>query len=148
MAKQDDYVKTALRLPPALHTSLSEAAAERGHSLNAEMVRRLDDSFSGKLDGDRQIEADALLKALRDTIAELGRNAYEREEALRDIGGDLKACTDVLPYADEEMIHRALKMMGDAGVSLQAEDTSDAKARLRTLYYLVTETVLRKKAQE
>ncbi|MFM0488037.1 Arc family DNA-binding protein [Paraburkholderia graminis] len=143
MAKQDEYVKTALRLPPGLHTSLSQAAAERGHSLNAEMVRRLDDSFSERMSDDRQIEVDALLKALRDTITELARNSYEREEALKEFGGDLKACTDALPLADEEMVRKALKMLGDAGVSLQADDTTDARARVRTLYYLITDTVLR-----
>jgi hypothetical protein len=45
MAKQDDYTKTALRLPRDLHQLLTEAAAQRGQSLNAEMVSRLLDSF-------------------------------------------------------------------------------------------------------
>lgn len=50
MAKQDDYVKTALRLPRALHASLTASAAERGHSLNTEMVARLQRSFEPQVD--------------------------------------------------------------------------------------------------
>ncbi|WP_261524023.1 Arc family DNA-binding protein [Burkholderia multivorans] len=42
---QDDYLKTALRLPRDLHQKLMEAAAANGNSLNAEMVRRLVQSF-------------------------------------------------------------------------------------------------------
>lgn len=41
MAKQDDYIKTALRIPRALHARLTEAAEARGRSLNAEFVARL-----------------------------------------------------------------------------------------------------------
>ena len=46
MAKQDDYTKTALRLPRDLHQILTESAAARGHSLNTEMVYRLEQSFA------------------------------------------------------------------------------------------------------
>lgn len=46
MAKQDDYTKTALRLPRDLHQMLTESAAARGHSLNTEMVYRLEQSFA------------------------------------------------------------------------------------------------------
>ena len=42
---QDDYQKTALRLPRDLHAGLHEAAIESGRSYNAEIVARLQASF-------------------------------------------------------------------------------------------------------
>ena len=45
---QDDYKKTALRLPPELHERLHEAATASGRSYNAEIVARLEDSFSAQ----------------------------------------------------------------------------------------------------
>lgn len=39
--KQQDFVKTALRIPAALHDKLKEAAEQNCHSLNAEMLARL-----------------------------------------------------------------------------------------------------------
>lgn len=43
---QDDYMKTALRLPRDLHAELMEAARERGRSFNSEVVARLHDSIA------------------------------------------------------------------------------------------------------
>lgn len=43
---QDDYKKTALRLPKELHESLHAAASSSGRSYNAEIVARLEESFS------------------------------------------------------------------------------------------------------
>lgn len=40
-AKQQDHIKTALRIPPQLHGQLVAAAEQNGHSLNAEMLARL-----------------------------------------------------------------------------------------------------------
>jgi hypothetical protein len=62
MAKQDEYVKTALRLPKEVHQSLTDAAAARGQSLNAEMVARLQDSF--KLSSGRMLDDDMLMSLL------------------------------------------------------------------------------------
>jgi predicted HicB family RNase H-like nuclease len=39
--KQQSYVKTALRIPQSLHETLKEAAKENDHSLNDEMLARL-----------------------------------------------------------------------------------------------------------
>lgn len=43
---QDDFQKTALRLPRDLHANLHEAAAQSGRSYNAEIVARLHASFN------------------------------------------------------------------------------------------------------
>lgn len=45
---QKDYVKTALRLPPDLHTALHEAAAEGERTYNGEIVSRLRSTFKAK----------------------------------------------------------------------------------------------------
>lgn len=41
MATQDDYIKTALRLPRDLHSRLLHSAEAKGRSLNAELIDRL-----------------------------------------------------------------------------------------------------------
>lgn len=45
---QQDFVKTALRLPPDLHAALHTAAAEQDRTYNAEIVNRLRSTFKGK----------------------------------------------------------------------------------------------------
>lgn len=42
--KQQDHIKTAVRIPPELHSELVAAAEQNGHSLNAEMLARLNAS--------------------------------------------------------------------------------------------------------
>lgn len=42
---QDDYQKTALRLPRDLHSKIVEAASVSGRSMNAEIVSRLEQSY-------------------------------------------------------------------------------------------------------
>lgn len=45
MGKQDEFIKTALRVPPDLHKQLHEAAAANNRTFNAEIVSRLQNSF-------------------------------------------------------------------------------------------------------
>ena len=137
MAKQDEYVKTALRLPPQLHASLSGAAAERGHSLNAEMVRRLDESFSGKIDDDRQVEITATLEGFRGVIKEIATREYERDDAVRAMGGDLqRVCKEVLPLIEDHILLTGfLEMLADVGTAMQVGDLTDAQGQLRAIYY-------------
>lgn len=42
---QDDFMKTALRLPRDLHTRLMESARNKGRSFNSELVARLAESL-------------------------------------------------------------------------------------------------------
>jgi|GEM_PF-3220172 len=48
MATQDDYIRTALRVPPELHTKIHESARENNRTFNAEIVARLEASFSSQ----------------------------------------------------------------------------------------------------
>lgn len=61
MANQDDYMKTALRLPRDLHAKLMGAAEATGKSLNAEMIARLEASFTGEADNAHLLVAIARL---------------------------------------------------------------------------------------
>lgn len=72
MAKQDDYIKTALRMPKALHARLTAQAEAKGRSLNAEFIASLD----GGIGSDLPLELKARLeleaeKTGRSFIAEL-----------------------------------------------------------------------------
>ncbi|MGI4847557.1 MAG: Arc family DNA-binding protein [Janthinobacterium lividum] len=40
--KQDDFIKTALRLPRDLHSEVQESAEKNGRSMNAEIIARLE----------------------------------------------------------------------------------------------------------
>lgn len=46
MATQDDYIRTALRVPPELHAQIHKAAKDSNRTFNAEIVARLEQSFS------------------------------------------------------------------------------------------------------
>jgi len=45
MATQDDYIRTALRVPPRLHAQIHEAARGNNRTFNAEIVARLQATF-------------------------------------------------------------------------------------------------------
>lgn len=45
MATQDDFIRTALRVPPDLHKQIHEAAEKSNRTFNAEIVARLQQSF-------------------------------------------------------------------------------------------------------
>ncbi|MGK5044930.1 Arc family DNA-binding protein [Janthinobacterium sp. GB4P2] len=47
MAKQDDYIKTALRMPKTLHARLAAQAEAKGRSLNAEFIACLELGLEG-----------------------------------------------------------------------------------------------------
>jgi hypothetical protein len=42
---QDDYIRTALRVPPDLHARLHAAAERAGRTFNAEIITRLNETF-------------------------------------------------------------------------------------------------------
>lgn len=47
--KQQSYVKTAIRIPQELHLDLTRAAKENDHSLNDEMLARLNTTLLGEI---------------------------------------------------------------------------------------------------
>lgn len=75
MATQDDYIRTALRVPPELHAQLHEAAKANNRTFNSEIVARLERSFAWHATEGQ------------DTLAEL-REALDRLRARVDAAAD------------------------------------------------------------
>lgn len=48
LTNQDDFLKTALRIPRDLHEQIQSAARTTGRSMNAEIVARLHQSFEAQ----------------------------------------------------------------------------------------------------
>lgn len=70
--KPADQVRTQLRIPQQLHSSLSEAAARNGRSLNAEILARLqvDPILAGIEELKQQnLELKALTRLVLDSVA-------------------------------------------------------------------------------
>jgi hypothetical protein len=68
MATQDDYIRTALRVPPDLHAQIHESAKENNRTFNAEIVARLRGSFETRDTDIAQDTVGAMLKSLKMTI--------------------------------------------------------------------------------
>ena len=71
LAPQDDYIKTALRLPRELHARIQLAAEEAGRSMNAELIHRLETSFFGggsALEITVHADMDVTMKQLREVL--------------------------------------------------------------------------------
>jgi len=71
-----------VRLPEPLRRDLEGAAAEAGHSMNTEIVRRLTESFKNY--GRAKLIADSLLKYLDDEVLLEMFRKWARDRAARD----------------------------------------------------------------
>lgn len=79
MATQDDYIRTALRVPPGLHAQIHAAARASNRTFNAEIVDRLERTFSSQnsnqpgssKDTDRRSSDEADARSSADEIADL-----------------------------------------------------------------------------
>ena len=65
---QDDYVRTALRLPPNLHAQIHASARTSGRTFNAELILRLAGSYEQALDNST---AERLIEALQAYVAKI-----------------------------------------------------------------------------
>lgn len=66
---EDRYTRITLRIPKDLHARLTESADLRSHSMNAEIIQRLEETFWD----DRPVDPyDDVIKS-----AEIYKNAYE-----------------------------------------------------------------------
>lgn len=75
--KQDEYIKTALRLPRDLHARIQKEAETHGRSMNAEIIARLATSFV--------LRAGANPKEARDAISSLESTVARQQETLKKI---------------------------------------------------------------
>lgn len=74
MANQDDFIKTALRLPRGLHARIQSSAAAAGRSMNAEIIDRL-----------QAHPEDAALTAMLDRLRGSGEELLETTRKQRDL---------------------------------------------------------------
>jgi Arc-like DNA binding domain len=74
-----------VRLPEALRWSLEKEASSRGHSMNAEIVRRLRDSFLTR-DNPTRLVAEALVEKLDDGTLEEMVDIVMRSRAEDELG--------------------------------------------------------------
>ncbi|SFU99329.1 Arc-like DNA binding domain-containing protein [Paenacidovorax caeni] len=65
---QDDYIRTALRVPPDLHKDIHEAADKAGRSFNAELIERLSSTFEQESTNKLLRGNLVLLRALADFV--------------------------------------------------------------------------------
>lgn len=93
MATQDDFVKTALRLPRSLHAHIQAAAAAAGRSMNAEIIDRL------QADPDGAALA-VMLTRLRGSDEELLETTKKQRDLLWNV---VDRAEDVLNKTDELM---------------------------------------------
>lgn len=87
MAQQDDFIRTALRVPPTLHKAIHEAAAAANRTFNAEIISRLQQSFEDPEAASGAVPmtvVDAAIKRAADAAAREAR--MEIEESLRAFG--------------------------------------------------------------
>lgn len=66
MDKDDRYTRITLRIPRELHSRLTEAADRTSKSLNAEIIGRLESSFSDAATDDKGRVKSALLELVKE----------------------------------------------------------------------------------
>lgn len=91
---QDDYMKTALRLPRTLHAKIQEAATATGKSLNSELIARLERSFASE----DLASSEALMLEMRRTQLLLRRAQVQADASRAFFTGT--------PDAKKERAHR------------------------------------------
>ncbi len=104
---QDDYIRTALRVPPDLHKRIHAAAAESGRTFNAEINVRLEGSF-GQAGADQE-QAEGLsigLKEPEDRAALLKTLLLEELMVLKRRVDDLGGRNAVLEATKAELVSR------------------------------------------
>lgn len=82
-SKQDDFIRTALRVPPDLHAKIHSAASAAGRTFNAEIIHCLRLALDGKISPRRPVDiqesANEMLKMIERMEAQ--RKAVERASA-------------------------------------------------------------------
>jgi hypothetical protein len=88
MASQDDFMKTALRLPRELHAKLHESALDAGRSYNAEILHRLEQSFDRDSDNKLVLTLEQKLEEMEASIKRMIKARESVESVLAKMGAD------------------------------------------------------------
>lgn len=116
MAKQDEFIRTALRVPPGLHAQLHASASKNERTFNAEIVARLAESFEAREKTDMQLRLEAAAREnavmLTMTLAQKGTLEYRLETLESQRSAAIKAGEpDELPTLQAK-IDRAREELG------------------------------------
>jgi hypothetical protein len=114
MANQDDFVKTALRLPRDLHAAIRAAAEGASKSMNSEIIGRLQESL-------RAAEAGSILERLNSRESQL-LEANEKQidllwSLLDRADGAIRRCSTLIE--ESEGWHGAPELQRDVAVLLE-----------------------------
>lgn len=91
---QDEFVKTALRLPKELHANLHQAAKANSRSYNSEIIARLEDTFS-RQDVLTELDIKDRLLSIIHTQTSLEALEDKRRKLLNDPSGDTAELEDI-----------------------------------------------------
>ena len=122
MAKQDDFVKTALRIPRTLHAQIQQAAEASGRSMNAEIIDRLlahpgDAALAAVLDRARSSE-DELLDTTRKQRDLLWSIVERTEDVLIKTDEMIEQCMPA--NSDVFAIRKSIAALRDIIVTIKA----------------------------
>lgn len=70
LSNQDDFIKTAFRLPRDLHAAIQKSATNSGRSMNAEIIALLEATFSDS-------RREAAIEDIKSLLDEQYRKAFE-----------------------------------------------------------------------
>ena len=111
MAKQDDYVRITIRVPKDVHAALSEKCLGEAHSLNAEII-----------------------KALQDRVLKIKQNEIKTRTIFELIGKDANSSFDEkdLDKAVEIVVnhHREIEQQNKQELTRLAQDIESLKQSL------------------
>lgn len=135
MATQDEYIKTALRLPRDLHRNVQDSAERNGRSMNAELVDRLASSFLD-LSAEYKVAIDAQQQAL---------TAYKRMDEinhrlLAELGRMILALAERMPNSNDNIVDAMTEAYARLGSGFSSNDRQTINqaltdiGRLQTIY--------------
>ena len=104
MATQDDYIRTALRVPPDLHAQIHEHAKSNNRTFNAEIVARLQASMAAdEAVGQQAFEHGFEAAQLKEEVERLSK-LLEKRTTVQPISKDyLSHLDEILARRDEKM---------------------------------------------
>lgn len=137
LTPQDDYMKTALRLPRELHARIQEAASSSGRSMNAEIVARLDSSFTEAPPLEKRLAKLEHLMALEKVrAAQHQLQTYSFAQSLEQLLGlfDDSAIPDGHPFKKKLAAMRGMVNVIKPGMKEGLDEASEAFSGLIQMF--------------
>lgn len=104
LTNQDDFLKTALRMPRDLHEQIQSAAKATGRSMNAEIISRLQQSFEPTIRLHQSFGSLLDTGALQQQLETTTKSLRLHEDATLIMHGLLNALLNEIPPDREEAL--------------------------------------------